>query len=984
MMKKSLFTLSLVVTALLATAQLNDPAKFVNPFIGTDLHGHTYPGATVPFGMVQLSPDTRLTGWDGCSGYHYSDSVIFGFTHTHLSGTGCLDLGDILIMPTVGKPELDNKLYSSPFRKATEKAKPGYYSVFLEKPKVLAELTATARVGFHRYTYSNADKANIILDLQHRDEVLDSWIQIVGSNEVRGYRCSKSWAEDQRVYIVIRFSSPFELSEVHTADGSPLTANMEGKNSIVNEGKNLKAWFTFSTNKGNQLLVKVGISAVSVEGAIKNLEAEIPDWDFDKTAKNALAAWNKELGKISVEGGTPEQMTTFYTALYHTMVVPNIFSDVDGMYRGMDKMVHKAEGFTPYTVFSLWDTYRAWHPLMTIIDTKRTNDYVNTFLSHYRYGGLLPVWELDANETFCMIGYHSVPVIVDAWMKGIRGFDAKYALEAMKHSSNLDHLGLEAYRKYGHIPGDKEPESVSKTFEYAYDDWCIAQMAKSLGSKSDYSEYSHRAQFYKNIFDPTTGFMRPRYNGGWKTPFNPTEVDNNFTEANSWQYSFLVPQDISGLMNLHGGVKNFEAKIDELFSTAENLSGREQSDITGLIGQYAHGNEPSHHMAYLYNFVGSPWKTQRIVRKIMDEMYTAKPDGLCGNEDCGQMSAWYVLSAMGIYSVCPGNTQYAIGSPLFGKIRINLESGKTFTIVAENNSKENIYIKEASLNGKPLTHSWVDYEEILKGGELKLVMANTPSKEWASGVNDIPVNSIQNSNFTIVPYFTNAPKTFVDSLTIGISTLDADQLVYYSVQPINSQNDKVEWNQGNSIKIKESSKVLAYSLDRAGDKSHIIEGTFFRFHPDKTISIKSNCSKQYTAGGPNGLIDGIRGERNFRLGGWQGYQDQDFEATVDLGKVKPIHRIAAGFLQDARPWIWLPKYVEVWTSEDGQTFTLTATVKHDVPANQMEVVIKDFEVAVDANARFVKVFAKNFGAIPEWHPGAGYPAYIFIDEIIIE
>lgn len=981
MIKKASLSFLFVVTVLVTSAQVNDLAKWVNPFIGTDFHGHTYPGATVPFGMVQLSPDTRLTGWDGCSGYHYCDSLIYGFTHTHLSGTGCLDLGDILIMPTVGNPEIDNKLYSSTFKKSSEKSKPGYYSVYLDKPKVLAELTATARAGFHRYTYRKTNEANIILDLKHRDEVLDSWIQIVGNNEVRGYRQSKEWADDQRVYFVIRFSTPFELSKVQTADGSPITANVDGG---IMEGKNLKAWFKFGKIKGNKLLVKVGISAVSAAGAVKNLEAEIPDWDFDKAAKNAYDLWNKELGKIVVEGGTPDQMTTFYTTLYHTMVVPNIFSDVDGRYLGMDKKIHTAEGFTPYTVFSLWDTYRAWHPLMTIIDTKRTNDYVNTFLSHYKYGGLLPVWELDANETFCMIGYHSVPVIVDAWMKGIHGFDAKYALEAMKHSSNLDHLGLAAYRKYGYIPGDKEPESISKTLEYSYDDWCIAQMAKSLGKWDDYKDYINRAQFYKNIFDPSTGFMRPRYNGGWKTPFKPTEVDNNFTEANSWQYSFLVPQDVSGLIKLHGGIKNFETKMDELFSTSENLSGRVQSDITGLIGQYAHGNEPSHHMAYLYNFAGSPWKTQQIVRKIMNEMYTSKPDGLCGNEDCGQMSAWYVLSAMGIYSVCPGNTQYAIGSPLFGKAQIKLENGKIFTITSENNSKENIYIKEAYLNGKPLTHSWVDYFEIQNGGELKFVMSNTPNKEWASRTGDIPVNSIDNSNFTIVPYFTNAPKTFVDSLNIGISTLDKEQKVFYSVQPVNSQSDKIEWKEGNNITIKESSIVSAYSEDKKGNKSYVIEGKFIRYKADKTISIKSNCSKQYTAGGPDGLIDGVRGETNFRLGGWQGYQGQDFEATVDLGKVKPIHRIAAGFLQDAGPWIWLPKYVEFWTSEDGQNFTLAATVKHDVPENQMEVVIKDLEAKVDINARYVKVFAKNLGTIPSWHPGAGSPAYIFIDEIMIE
>ncbi|HCT29520.1 MAG TPA: glycosyl hydrolase family 92 [Bacteroidales bacterium] len=981
MLKKALLSALPIVFSFMAQAQAIDPAKFVNPFIGTDFHGHTYPGATVPFGMVQLSPDSRLDGWDGCSGYHYSDKVIYGFTHTHLSGTGCLDLGDILVMPTVGNPEIDNKLYSSPFRKETEKAKPGYYSVYLDKPKVQAELTATARAGFHRYTYSKTKEANIILDLQHRDEVLNSWIQIVGNNEVRGYRQSKSWAEDQRVYFVIRFSTPFTLSKVQTADGSDIVANIEGG---MIEGKNLKAWFKFGKIKGNKLLVKVGISSVSVAGAIKNLETEIPDWDFDKVANNAYALWNKELSKILVDGGTPEQMTTFYSALYHSMVVPNIFSDVDGRYLAMDKKVYKAEGFTPYTVFSLWDTYRAWHPLMTIIDTKRTNDYINTFLSHYKHGGLLPVWELDANETFCMIGYHSVPVIVDAWVKGIKGFDAKYAFEAMKHSSNLNHLGLEAYRKYGHIPGDKEPESISKTLEYSYDDWCIAQMAKSLGNWDDYKEYLSRAQFYRNIFDPATGFMRPRYNGGFKTPFNPTDVDNNFTEANSWQYSFLVPQDITGLMKLHGGVKQFETKIDELFNTSSNLSGREQSDITGLIGQYAHGNEPSHHMAYLYNFVGSPWKTQQIVRKIMDEMYTSKPDGLCGNEDCGQMSAWYVLSAMGVYSVCPGNTQYAIGSPLFKKATINLENGKKFTILAENNSKENIYIKEAFLNEKPLNRSWIDYSDLMGGGEIKFIMSNTPNKEWASGVVGSPVNRIDGSTFTISPYFTNAPKTFTDSLTINIATLDKEQKVYYSVVPIDSRNSKSEWIQGNSLSIKQSSTVTAYSIDKDGNKSYIIEGNFFRYNSDKTISIKSTCSTQYDGGGPNALIDGIRGAKNFRLGGWQGYQGQDFVAIIDMDTTKAISKLGAGFLQDAGPWIWLPKYVEYWVSDDGQNFTLLSTVKHDIPENEMTPTIFNFEANVDIKTRFVKVVGKYYGKIPIWHPGVGNPSWMFIDEIIVE
>ena len=983
-MKKSLLIIYLTSLAFIINAQNNDVAKYVNPFVGTDFHGNTYPGATVPFGMVQLSPDTRLTGWDGCSGYHYSDSVIYGFTHTHLSGTGCSDLGDILIVPTVGKPELDNKFYSSTFKKSTEIAKVGYYSVVLEKPNVKVELTATARVGFHRYTFPKTKEANIIIDLQHRDDVLESWIQVVGKDEIRGYRRSKAWAEDQRIYFVAKFSSQFDLGEIHTGDGGPMIAILDDKGEGKNEGKNLKAWFRFTSLKGKPLLVKVGISAVSIEGALKNLNAEVPNWDFDKIASNAYTSWNKELGKVLVDGGSNEQLTTFYSALYHAMVVPNIFCDVDGMYLGIDKKPHKAEGFTPYTVFSLWDTYRAYHPLMTIIDTKRTNDYINTFLSHYKYGGLLPVWELDANETFCMIGYHSVPVIVDAWMKGIRGFDGKYALEAMKHSSNQNHFGLDTYRQYGFIPSDKESESISRTLEYAYDDWCISQFAKSLGNSDDFITYNFRAQSYKNIFDPSVGFMRPRLNGGWKTPFDPTEVDNNFTEANSWQYSFYVPQDISGLIKLHGGASNFEKKIDSLFNSSSELSGRRQSDITGLIGQYAHGNEPSHHMAYLYDYVGAPWKTQKIVRQIMDEMYTSKPDGLCGNEDCGQMSAWYILSSIGLYSVCPGNTQFAIGSPLFGNIQLNLENGKKFTIITQNNSKANIYIKEAFLNGKPLTRSWIDYSEIIAGGELKFIMSDSPNKDWASTPGNTPETSIKENLIAIAPNFSTSSRTFTDSLEINLTSVDKNQRLFYSVSSDLSISSKVNWVEGNKLVIKETSLVRGMALDPGGYSSIVIEGFFKKIVNDKKINTISKYSSQYEAGGPNALIDGIRGQSNFRLGNWQGFQGQDFEAIIDLGKTKPIKKILSSFLQDVGAWIWFPKYVELWTSDNGQDFVKLTKIDNDVPDNDLPAQTKEFTFNTDVKARFIKVFAKGYGAIPSWHAGAGEPSWIFIDEIIVE
>ncbi|MEY1638706.1 GH92 family glycosyl hydrolase [Tenuifilum osseticum] len=977
-----------LATVLLQAVSLwaqKDPADYVNPFIGTDFHGHTYPGATVPFGMVQLSPDTRLSGWDGCSGYHYTDRVIYGFSHTHLSGTGASDYGDILFAPVVGKsPIFESKKYSSPFNKNNEQAKAGYYSVFLDKYKVKAELTTTARVGFHKYTYAKPNEPAMVIDLSHRDKVLEAWFKVVGKNELRGYRHSSQWAKDQKIYFVARFSEPFALGPKFTDDSGEMNTLVNDDGTVEVHGTKLKAWVLFPKLKNKVLLVKVGISFVSEEGALKNLEAEVPGWDFDGVVEAARKWWNDELSKIQVEGGTPEELTTFYTAMYHAMVVPNIFSDVDGLYRTMDGNVRYANGFTPYTVFSIWDTYRAWHPLMTIIDTKRTSDYINTFLSHYRYGGRLPVWELAANETDCMIGYHSVSVIADAWIKGIRGFDAEYAFQAMKHSANLNHFGLLYYKRYGFIPGDMEHESVSKTLEYAYDDWCIAQMAKGLGKHDDYSTFIKRAQSYKNLYDPDTRLMRPRLNGGFKHNFNPAEVDQHFTEANSWQYSFYVPHDVTGLISLHGGMEKFEAKLDDLFSAPSQLAGRNQVDITGLIGQYAHGNEPSHHMAYLYNYVGKPWKTQQLVKRIMVEMYSHKPDGICGNEDCGQMSAWYIMSAMGFYPLCPGSTQNAIGSPLFPKIAINIENGKKFTVIAENLSNQNIYIQSATLNGKPITRSWIDHTEIMAGGELVLTMDSIPSDTWGTQPVDLPSTSINENPITIAPFLVAASDVFTDTLTVAISSVQPDAQIFYSVEPLDKPLPKTNWKQGNRVTLTESQKIRAFAILPNGQTSAVVEGTYRRVNSIANVQLKSKYSSLYTAGGDLGLVDGVRGAKNFRIGGWQGYQGQDFEAVVDLGEVKPVKQISAGFLQDASPWIMMPREVSFSVSTDGQSFVEVGTIKSDIPENLMDPTIKDFTANVDTKARFVKVYAKAFGPLPSWHESAGEPSWLFIDEITIK
>ena len=732
---KSIIFSCLLFTAFAVSAQSPDYTQYADPFVGTGDHGHTFPGPSAPFGMVQLSPDTRLKGWDGCSGYHYSDKIIYGFTHTHLSGTGCSDYGDVLLMPTIGKPEFDNKKYSSPFSHANEKASPGYYSVFLDKPKVKVELAVTKRTGLHKYTFPKSSQSNIILDLTHRDRAKQGEINITSDNEITGFRLSTAWANNQYVYFVIKFSKPFKKSGIIRAGAMALNAKHD-------TGALLKAFVTFETTEGEVIYAKVGISAVSIDGARKNLDAEQPGWDFDKTVSDTKAAWNKELGKIEIESKDKSIMRTFYSALYHCMIPPNLYQDVDGKYRGRDLQIHETKDFNYYTVFSLWDTYRAEHPLLTLIDKKRTSDFVKTFLTQYDQGGLLPVWELSSCETNCMIGYHCVPVITEAYMKGVTDFDTDKALAAMKKSAMEDRNGLDDYKKFGYIKMMDCRENVSRTLEYAYDDWCIAMFAKKLGKIDDYNYFIKRAQNYKNLFDPSTGFMRPKQES-FVSPFDPAEVSHNYTEANAWQYSFYVPQDLNGEIKLMGGKDKLGLMLDSLFNTSSKLKGHKQSDISGMIGQYAHGNEPSHHLIYEYDYVGQPWKGQSMVRRVMNELYADKPAGLSGNEDCGQMSAWYVLSALGIYEVCPGGDQYAIGSPVVDKAVIHFENNSTFTIRANNNAKENVYISSANLNSTPYNKSYITYADIMKGGTLEFNMSAQPNKTWGSGENDVPITKIE-------------------------------------------------------------------------------------------------------------------------------------------------------------------------------------------------------------------------------------------------
>lgn len=961
---------------------MNNPADYVDPFIGTGGHGHTYPGATMPFGMVQLSPDTRLEGWDGCSGYHYTDSIIYGFSHTHLSGTGVPDYCDILFMPTTDKYYLKNGYneaiengYGSRFNKKTEFAKPGFYSVKLDDYGIFVELTASPRVGFHKYLFPNNKNAFVTIDLTHRDEVLESSLKQINEFEIEGMRRSREWSKDQYIFFVARFNEPIKNLNLAVND----TIKQELKEA---QGKNIKAGLDFGKISKDELLVKVAISAVSCEGARKNLESEIPHWNFTDIKEKANEAWNKELNKIDITSDKSTKVI-FYTALYHNMVVPNLFMDVDSQYRGTDLHVHKAEGFTNYTVFSLWDTYRATHPLYTIIDQKRTNDFIKTFINQYKNGGRLPMWELAGYYTGCMIGYHAVPVIADAYLKGIRDYDIDLAFESMVHSAMLDRLGLESYKKYGYIPADKESESVSKTLEYAYDDWCIAQMANELRKTDDYNYFTKRAQSFKNLYDPSTGFMRAKMFGAWKHPFDPAEVDFNYTEANAWQYSFYVPQDVSGLINLMGGKEKFSLKLDQLFTIGNETTGRHQVDITGLIGQYAHGNEPSHHMSYLYNFVNQPWKTQEMVRRIMKEMYSTNPDGLIGNEDCGQMSAWYVLSAMGFYSVTPASNIYIIGSPALKEARINLESGKTFTIKAKNLSNKNIYIQSATLNGEAYTKSYINHETIMNGGEIVFVLGEKSNKEWGSGDNDIPVSSITGNLIMPVPYSNATSRSFVKSKTIELYSNGSNAKIYYT---INGENPTLQSALYTSpIKVDKNTSIKYFAKVDGQTESNTVELNLIKFPEGRTITIKNKPHSQYTGGSDSALIDGICGDIDFRLGSWHGYNGVDMDAVIDLGKLTQVSYLSVNFLQDVNSWIFMPAYVEYYSSNDGENFTPIGKVDNTIAEDNWDVTIKDFTLKIKPiKTRYIKVLGKSNVMCPEWHKGRGNMLFIFTDEITIK
>ena len=879
------FTLAFTVAA--AAGPGRDYTVYVNPFVGTDGHGHTFPAAVYPFGMVQAGPDTRVTSWDGCSGYHYSDSVILGFSHTHLSGVGCLDYGDILLMPVT-----DGQV-ASHFSHENESASPGYYEVFLDHQKVRVKIAAGRRMALHRYDYPDEarDKA-VVIDLHHRDRLLASSLEVVGDRAVAGWRQSRSWAKAQDVYFYAEFSSP-----------------------IVSADFKDSAFVRLSFGPGvDEVKVKIGISGVSCDNARENLleEKAEGDWDMDSLRASTSEAWNDWLSRIRIEAPLKD-MRTFYSALYHCAIHPSLYSDANGEYRGMDRKVHRAEGFDRYTVFSVWDVFRAEFPLFNIIGRDMMPDFLESMLSVYRESGRLPKWELAGFETETMIGFSAVSIIADAYVKGLVPEERlREYYEAMKMTAESTDESHALFCKYAFDPAGEDSESVSKTLEFAYDNWCIALVAKALGEQEDYAKYIRRAQYWKNIFDPETGFMRPRELKRWAPDFNPVKVSSHFTEANSWQYSFFVPHDIAGHVAAFGGTDAYAAKLDSLFNASTDGLENQLVDVSGFVGQYAHGNEPSHHVAYLYDFIGQPWKTQKLVRHICRTFYADGPDGICGNEDCGQMSAWYVFSAIGLFPLTPGTTTLALTTPLFSKADIDMGCG-CLTITAD--APGRTYISSVKLSGRKLETAVVDFRDIMNGGRLRFTTSATPTP------------------------FGSTPAM--------VPSIDPD----YRYDAVFPKDFGVPEEEGEAT-------MKAYPRTEYHDF--------------------------YTAGGGKGLVDGKRGKRNWRAGGWQGYKHNDIDVVVDLLGERTIGSVTVGFLQDMDNYIWMPRDMEVSVSVDGVNFSPIGRRDSDVAIDDPLVRIEDWTVEFEpVKATHVRVVARHFGEIPSWHRGYGDTGFTFMDEIIV-
>ncbi len=1033
------YSVPLAAVALLGFScnTLRNPIEYVDPMIGTDGTGHTFPGVAVPFGMVQLSPDTDTEGWDHCSGYHYADSSIMGFSHTHLSGTGSGDLGDILFMPrtgeifyTPGPRENPDLGYRSRFTHLAERATPGYYAVYLEDPRIKAELTATARTGFHRYTFEKTVDQHIIIDLAHgiQDSPLKAAYRMVDPYTIEGWRRSEGWADRHTVYFCARFSVP--VVSVSAMVDSTLTdaPEAEGRHVV------LAARLPRDTRK---VEIKVGLSGVDLRGAAQNLEAEAGRKDFNKVMTEAARTWNESLSRIKVDGDE-ESKKIFYTALYHTMLAPALFSDTDGRYRGSDRAIHRDQEVPNYTIFSLWDTFRAVHPLFTIIDPERNQHFIASMLRYYQQTGRLPVWDLHMRETNCMIGNHAIPVIADAYIKGQRDFDATLALRAMTSSVSGENGGdMEYYRRLGYVPCDRAPNSVSETLEYAYDDWCIAQMARAAANAGDidqqwgenflYVAYIMRAQQYKTLFDPETGFFRGRTSRGtFRSDFDPDAVSalrqGDYTEGNAWHYAFFAPQDIGTHIRMAGGDEAYIAKLDMMFD-APTPAAHDAPDVTGLIGQYAHGNEPSHHAAYLYSYAGAPWITQQRVNRIMDTMYGTGPDGLCGNEDCGQMSAWYVFSAMGFYPVTPGSDTYVLGVPRMSKATIHLGNGKSFTAEARGLAQGR-YVQSVRYNGHDWPLPYITHEMIESGGRLVFTMGPEPNKEFGANPSSRPqsriVNNVMDSEQLLArvvfdPYIDTARRFFPHSITVRPGQTNANAYLTCTTDGSlpGAASQHVDPAKGITLTGNMLLRLCAVNPS-TGRKSDVVSFGFYRSRAGGAIATLLTPPSPPYDNPPAVLTDLATGGDSYTDPGWLGFSEGAI-VTLDLGHQQYISEVGYRALNNHPSWIMLPREASVEVSHDGVTFhaapldwsrlyrstTLLAPEGvartrrfpprpeplgfppgEEADLKQMATAAYYFSLplAVPVTARYIR-FRFTPDTLPSWHFGRGNKAWIFLDEL---
>ena len=941
------------------------------PMVGTSAHGHTFPGATLPFALVQLSPDTRIDGsWDGCSGYHYSDSIIYGFSHTHLSGTGCSDYGDISFLPTFSAYPLRTYVPSGnapiTFHHASEKAEPGYYAVKLSNG-IQVELTSTNRVGFQKYTYDKDGFTWISLDLEHRDELIEGKINQIDAQTFSGLRRSKAWAQDQWVYYYFQINREAEKVEIQQ--------NAKGEYSLH---------LGYTVKKGESILIKTALSSVNEQGAKNNLQTELSDWNFNKTKEKAAAQWQAALGVIQVYGGTLAEQQNFYTALYHCMMHPNVMNDVDGRYRGRDNKVYKDSLNNHYTVFSLWDTYRALHPLLNIIDKQRSHDFMMTFKAQFEQSGRLPMWELWGNETNCMIGFHSVSVIWNAYLKNVISIAELSALYPAVYAEAMSNrTGLDLLRQKGYLSVEDESESVSKTLEYSFNMYCVSKIAEvlsyaeiegcqtALKLKDDAEQFMSYANAWRNLRDAQTGFMTPRANGNWLEQFDPKQVNNHYTEANAWQYTFAVQHQAKAIQN--------DTLLSRLFNTASKTSGREQADITGLIGQYAHGNEPSHHFAYLFTDMDS---TAKYVKRILETMYSPSPDGLSGNEDCGQMSAWYVFSAMGLYPANPASTELVFGHMLFDSVRLNLENGPC---ILYKQAPPQTALKSGQYRKARSISHLSSHSVIYHGYDL----------EQPKAIQFCVPDSVSPEFSLSAPVIIGAKEVFKDSINVQLlSNNIASELgnyktiISYTTDGSEPQLSSYKYLTAKSISIQRTTTLKAreFVVDQTGAvlaKSPIASAHLFQYDHDYSVSTKGQYNPQYSGGGNNAVVDGLKGDKDWRKGRWQGFQGQNVEFIVDLKSNPKFDTISIGLLKDVRAWICLPM-VELDGSNDGINFTNLTAGDFTYPLTDLEVerVVMPFTSnSKNYRYRYYKIKLWNAGKLPAWHPGANGESFIFIDEI---